>query len=364
MFGRKKAGKTQRLWKEAPDPGNISIAPDAIPDAALAATVLRRVLVEVGGDEVADFALTVQVRADPLTFVVDARWEGAIAVLGDGDAEAAVVLEDAAITLNQWNSQHTVPRLYAEIEGTESADSADSTDGGESSAQIRVCANSELSCGAGVTVQQLDEWMRRALAGVTAAGEFLDARWPDALDEVPEDAEGPEDDRAANTAEESPIADGDITALIVEGNRYGLLGGRTPALILPRLGDGTEVREAGASGRRGNGYLRFAAGPDVALHDGVMSISDSLVLGEVSSDLSGWLHILCDRMNAQPGGVVSVVDNSPSGTALTCALHRPVGSGLSDAQVEDAVTRGRAAVALCTRLLLAEVTGDSEGSDA
>jgi hypothetical protein len=49
---------------------------------------------------------------------------------------------------------------------------------------------------------------------------------------------------------------------------------------------------------------------------------------------------------------------------LTCAVHRPVGSGLSDAQVAHVVGWDRSAVAGTLRLLLAEVTGEDEGEDA
>lgn len=345
MFGRK-SSKTRRQWKDAPDPGAVDVLPDPRPDADLASSVLQRVLVEVGGENVRGFDVTAGVTTGPLTFTVEALWHG-------------VAGEDAGVdtALNRWNAGHTVPRARAELD----------EDG-----RVRVRADSTLTCGAGVTVQQLDEWMRRGLAGFTALGEFLDARWPSA--EVVGD-EGDEDDEEGEASGDADVATGDITALVTDGNRYGLLGGRTPAVLLPRLadavagdgGESTEVRESGASGRRGNGYLRFGSGPDVALHDGTLTVTDGVALGAVDADTLDWLHALCGRVNALPGGVVAVADGAAgedAGTVLTCAVHRPVGSGLSDAQVAHVVAWDRSAVAGTLRLLLAEVTGEDEGADA
>jgi hypothetical protein len=349
MFGRK-SSKTRRQWKDAPDPGTVEVLPDPIPDADLASSVLQRVLVEVGGDNVAGFDVTAGVATGPLTFTVEALWHG---IAGDGGGV------DTA--LNRWNARHTVPRAHAELD----------EDG-----RVRVRADSTLTCGAGVTVQQLDEWMRRGLAGFTALGEFLDARWPSVEVIGDDDDDDDDDDGEVGDSGDADVASGDITALVTDGNRYGLLGGRTPAVLLPRLadavtnrdgGESTEVRESGASGRRGNGYLRFGSGPDVALHDGTLTVTDGVALGAVDADTLDWLHALCGRVNALPGGVVAVADGSAgegTGTVLTCAVHRPVGSGLSDAQVAHVVGWDRSAVAGTLRLLLAEVTGEDEGEDA
>lgn len=324
MFGSKKAAKTHRQWKDAPDPGTVEIIPDARPDAGSVNAVLRRVLAEVGGEAVPGFDVTAEATTEPLTFTVDGLWLRSV----DEDL--------ADTTLNRWNVGHTVPRAHAEL---------------DAEGRVRVRADSQLVCGAGVTIRQLDEWVRRALAGFTALGDFLGQRWPDA--EIVEGA-----GQVTSAGQEAPTADGDITALVTPGNRHGLLGGRTPAVLLPRLGDGTEIKEPGASGRRGNGYMRFDVGPSVALHDGTLTVTDGVELGTLDLDTAEWLHRLCGRMNALSGGVVSVVE----GTSLTCAVHRPVGSGLSDAQLADAVSRDRAAVAETLGILLAEVTG--EGADA
>ncbi|AGP30141.1 YbjN domain-containing protein [Corynebacterium terpenotabidum] len=316
MFGRK-ASTTRRLWKDAPDPGDVEVIPDPHPDAELAASVLRRVLVEVGGEDVAGFDVAVAVSVSPLTFTLEALWRGV------ADATADVIL-------NRWNAGHTVPRVHAEL---------------DEEGRIRVCADSTLVSNSGVTVQQLDEWMRRALAGVSALGAYLSTRWTEGAEPV--------------GSPDLPVASGDITALVTDDNRYGLRGGRTPAVLLPRLRGGeqaTEVKDAGASGRRGNGYLRFPSGPDVVLHDGTLTVTDSVPLGETDADTVDWLCALCGRANAAPGGVVSVVDSGPGGTMLTCAVHRPVGSGLSDSQAADIVTRDRQVVVEALRLLLAEVT--------
>lgn len=353
MFGRK-SPTTKRQWRDAPDPGDVDVLPDPRPDAGLAVTVLRRVLVEVGGtgDTVAGFDVTPVVTAEPLTFTVDALWHGIAGHAGAG-ADSGVG-GGVDTVLNRWNAGHTVPRAHAELDA----------DG-----RVRVRADSVLTCGAGVTVRQLDEWMRRALAGMSALGEFLDARWPDTETtgaEGADSAEGAEGADSADSAVDAAVADGDITALVTDGNRYGLLGGRTPAVLLPRLGDGAEVKESGASGRRGNGYLRFAAGPDAALHDGTLTVTDGVALGPVDADTLDWLHALCGRANALPGGVVAVVDGGgggANGVNLTCAVHRPVGSGLSDAQVEHAVSRDRAVVTETLRLLMAEVTGEDDVAD-
>lgn len=346
MFGRKRSGKTARQWKDAPDPGDVDVLPDPRPDAELATSVLRRVLVEVGGDDLAGFDVAVSAVTDPLVFTVAGRWTGTV------PADAAAT---ATAVLNRWNAGHTVPRAAVEE---------------DAAGRLRVRADSVLGCGAGVTVQQLDEWMRRALAGLSALREYLDARWPVAeLDaDLDADLEDGKADTDADTEADAdgpaapPVATGDITALVTDGNRYGLLGGRTPAVLLARTGTGiagrTETKESGASGRRGNGYLRFAAGPDVALHDGTLSVTDSVALaapGGLDADTTDWLHALCNRVNAFPGGVVAVLD----GATLTCAVHRPVGSGLSDAQLSDAVTRDRVAVGETLRVLMSEIAGDT-----
>ncbi|WP_297008255.1 YbjN domain-containing protein [uncultured Corynebacterium sp.] len=344
MFGRKRP-RARRQWKDAPDPGTVDVLPDPRPEADLASSVLQRVLVEVGGGNVEGFTVSARATTGPLTFTVDALWHG---IAGDG--------VDAS--LNRWNAGHTVPRAHAEL---------------DEEGRVRVRADSALTCGAGVTVQQLDEWMRRGLAGFTALGEYLVARWPAA-----EDVE--DDDADAEGADDAPAASGDITALVTDGNQYGLLGGRTPAVLLPRLaeavkraaksgdgGESTEVRESGASGRRGNGYLRFASGPDVALHDGTLTVTDGVSLGAVDADTLDWLHALCGRVNALPGGVVAVADGAADGgegTVLTCAAHRPVGSGLSDAQVSHVMARDRQVVAETLRLLMSEIAGEDADTDS
>ncbi|MDN6476454.1 YbjN domain-containing protein [Corynebacterium variabile] len=332
MFGRK-SSKTRRQWKDAPDPGTESIAPARHPDAEAASSVVRRVFVEVGGEDVADFDVDVSATTGPLTVRLEAVWHGTVAPTAGLGAGSGV---DTA--LNSWNAGHTVPRAYARLDDSD---------------QIRVCADSVMTCGAGVTVQQLDEWMRRALAGLSALREYLGQRWPGAATD-------------AVAAPVGQVADGDITALVVDGNPYGLLGGKTPAVLLPRIGvevvGRTEVKESGVSGRRGNGYLRFADGPDVALHDGTLSVSSGIALGTPGSldpDTVDWLHALCGRVNALPGSVVAVFD----GANLTCAVHRPVGSGLSDAQLTDAVTRDRVVVRETVLMLLSEIREDSAGTD-
>ena len=123
MFGRK-SSKTRRQWKDAPDPGAVDVLPDPRPDADLASSVLQRVLVEVGGENVRGFDVTAGVTTGPLTFTVEALWHG-------------VAGEDAGVdtALNRWNAGHTVPRARAELD----------EDG-----RVRVRADSTLTCGAGV----------------------------------------------------------------------------------------------------------------------------------------------------------------------------------------------------------------------
>lgn len=345
MFGRK-SSKTRRQWKDAPDPGTESIAPARHPDAEAASSVVRRVFVEVGGEDVADFDVEVSATTGPLTVRLEAVWHGTVAPAAESGAGSGV---DTA--LNRWNAGHTVPRAYARL---------------DDSGQILVCADSVMTCGVGVTVQQLDEWMRRALAGLSALREYLGQRWPGAETDAEDDTGIDDAGTDAVAAPTGPVADGDITALVVDDNPYGLLGGKPPAVLLPRIGaevvGRTEVKESGASGRRGNGYLRFADGPDVALHDGTLSVSSGIALGTPGSldpDTVDWLHALCGRVNALPGSVVAVFD----GANLTCAVHRPVGSGLSDAQLTDAVTRDRVAVRETVLMLLSEIRDDSEGTD-
>ncbi|AWT26939.1 hypothetical protein Csp1_21860 [Corynebacterium provencense] len=365
MFGRRKAPgrsrRTVRQWRHAPDPGETEILPSPQVDPHAASAVLHRVLTEIGGDrpvtQVGGFAVATTVRTAPLTFALEGLWEG------QSDSDSGKLLTLAGT----WNAGHTVPRAQVGV---------------DRSGRVTVTADSELVCGVGVTVQQLDEWLRRALAGFSAFGSFLAERGLQTVaggDRAGGDRAGESGDRQPDAvpvdavpvdAVLEEVAHGDVTAAVTPGNRFGLVGGRTPAVLLARIGTSlegrTEHREPGASGRRGNGYLRFAAGADVALHDGTLSVTDGVTLGSPGSggpesdddtnDVEEWLRALCNRVNTLPGGVVAVFDRG----TLTCAVHRPVGSGLSDAQLDDAVSRDRRAVGEMLRLMAAEISGEAD----
>jgi hypothetical protein len=349
VFGRKKHRKTRREWQDAPDPGKEEVVPDGHPEPRLVRSVVQRVLAEagcaaapVGSSEIhtvaGPFAVTVEVDVDPLTFTVDALWEGHLPA-----ADRSVLR-----ALNSWNVGHTVPRVHAELDGR---------------GTLRVRADSVLTAGAGVTVRQLDEWVRRALAGLSSLTEYLEGLWPGVAGRAREPA-GVSDGMGAY--------DGDLRLLVTSGNRYGLAGGKTPAPSLDRMAellaaDGapmTETREEGASGRRGNGWLRPSepggADADVALHDGTLSVTAGASLGAVDEHTADWVRSLCGATNALPGGVVAVLGEDATGSAtVTCAVHRPVGAGLSDAQLSDALRRDRSLVGRRFRELSGEITGES-----
>lgn len=348
MFGRKKHRKTRREWQDAPDPGKEEVVPDRNAEPRLVRSVMQRVLAEAGctatpsgSSEVhttaSRFTVTLAVDVAPLAFSVDALWNGRLPAT---DRSALGIL-------NNWNVGHTVPRVHAELDGRGS---------------LRVRADSVLTAGAGVTVRQLDEWVRRALAGLTSLSEFLDGQWPGVSHPV-RDADGVSNGMGAYT--------GDLRVLVTAGNRYGLAGGKTPAVTLGRMAallaaDGVETtatREEGAPGRRGNGWLRpvdTGTGADVALHDGALSVTAGAVLGEVDGQTADWVRSLCGASNLLPGGVVAVLGKAADGAAtLTCALHRPVGAGLSDAQLADALRHDRDLVWSRFRELSSEITGET-----
>ncbi len=346
MFGRKKQRKTRREWQDAPDPGKDEVAPDPHAEPRLVTSVVQRVLAEAGcpaassgASEVrtatGPFEVTVAVDVAPLAFSVDALWTG----------ELPATDRSVLHALNEWNVGHTVPRVHAELDGR---------------GMLRVRADSVLTAGAGVTVRQLDEWVRRALAGLSSLAEFLTGQWPDAHAPSPE-----ADDVSAGMGAYT----GDLRLLVTPGNRYGLAGGPTPAVSLDRMAaalatDGmqtTATREEGASGRRGNGWLRpTGTGADTALHDGALSVTAGAALGEIDGPTADWVMSLCGATNMLPGGVVAVLGTAAgTGATLTCALHRPVGSGLSEAQLADVLRHDRDLVWRRYRELSAEITGET-----
>jgi hypothetical protein len=346
MFGRKKQRKTRREWQDAPDPGKDEVAPDPHAEPRLVTSVVQRVLAEAGcpaapsgASEVrtatGPFEVTVAVDVAPLAFSVDALWTG----------ELPATDRSVLHALNEWNVGHTVPRVHAELDGR---------------GMLRVRADSVLTAGAGVTVRQLDEWVRRALAGLSSLAEFLAGQWPDASAPSPE-----ADDVSAGMGAYT----GDLRLLVTPGNRYGLAGGPTPAVSLDRMAaalsaDGvqtTAAREEGASGSRGNGWLRpTGTGADTALHDGALSVTAGAALGEIDGPTADWVMSLCGATNMLPGGVVAVLGTAAgTGATLTCALHRPVGSGLSEAQLTDVLRHDRDLVWRRYRELSAEITGET-----
>ncbi|WP_010120035.1 YbjN domain-containing protein [Corynebacterium nuruki] len=352
MFGRKKQRKTRREWQDAPDPGKDEVAPDSHAEPRQVTSVVQRVLAEAGcpaapsgASEVrtatGPFEVTVAVDVAPLAFSVDALWTG----------ELPATDRSVLHALNEWNAGHTVQRVHAELDGR---------------GTLRVRADSVLTAGAGVTVRQLDEWVRRALAGLSSLAEFLAAQWPDVHAPFPE---------ADDVSTGMGAYTGDLRLLVTPGNRYGLAGGPTPAVSLDRMAacltaDGvrtTATREEGASGRRGNGWLRPTGpdggpgtGADIALHDGALSVTAGAALGEIDGPTADWVMSLCGATNVLPGGVVAVLGTAAgAGATLTCALHRPVGSGLSEAQLAEVLHHDRDLVWRRYRELGAEITGET-----
>ena len=141
------------------------------------------------------------------------------------------------------------------------------------------------------------------------------------------------------------------------------------AAVVP--GETVSIKENGASGRRGNGYVRTvgAAAPDIALHDGTLTVTTGAAFGdagEVPAEALDWLRAVCGQVNTDPDGVVSVVtgDSGDSGDVImTSALHRPVGAGMHDAQLAAVLATARAQVGTRFDGLVAEVTGGSTGGE-
>ena len=360
-----RAGRAGRAPVSAGSAGTASSTVAMLTDAAEVSAELRRALVRVGCDftqqgaegadgaavtdadtravlllQVEDKDAAVLLGRSPLSLVLSADWDGVL----DGDAE------EHRRVLNDWNARHTVPRAVAVLD----------VDG-----DARVHLDSVMDCSAGVSPAQVDEWVRRALAGLSQVTEFLDEQFPDA------DAEGGEDPDAgadADTGGSDAPGTADSTALVA-GEPLTL---DRIAAVVP--GETVSIKENGASGRRGNGYVRTAgaAAPDIALHDGTLTVTTGAAFGdagEVPAEALDWLRAVCGQVNTDPDGVVSVVtgDSGDSGDSgdviMTSALHRPVGAGMHDAQLAAVLATARAQVGARFDGLVAEVTGGSTGGE-
>jgi hypothetical protein len=272
--------------------------------------------------EAADAAIVVG--ESPLSLTFSADW------LGLPDADAV----DQRRVLNDWNAHHTVPRATGVLD----------EDG-----DARVHLDTVLTCRSGVTDAQVDEWVRRALAGVSQIVEYLDETWPD-VDVVELEA-----DRAEATAGADDVPDAAELA-------------KADTVTLERIaasvsGETVTVQEDGASGRRGNGYIRpvgAAGAADVALHDGTLTITSGAVFGGLESMPEGtldWLSVVCGQLNSHPDGAVAVASVTEDGeVTVTCAVHLPVGAGLTDEQLTGTVDDGLALVGARFDALIASVT--------
>ena len=373
-----RAGRAGRAPVSAGSAGTASSTVAMLTDAAEVSAELRRALVRVGCDftqqgaegadgaavtdadtrevlllQVEDMDAAVLLGRSPLSLVLSADWDGVL----DGDAE------EHRRVLNDWNARHTVPRAVAVLD----------VDG-----DARVHLDSVMDCSAGVSPAQVDEWVRRALSGLSQVTEFLDEQFPDAarveLEDAAEepsedaDAEGGEDPDAgadADTGGSDAPDTADSTALVA-GEPVTL---DRIAAVVP--GETVSIKENGASGRRGNGYVRTvgAAAPDIALHDGTLTVTTGAAFGdagEVPAEALDWLRAVCGQVNTDPDGVVSVVtgDSGDSGDVImTSALHRPVGAGMHDAQLAAVLATARAQVGTRFDGLVAEVTGGSTGGE-
>ncbi|MGO1949772.1 MAG: YbjN domain-containing protein [Mycobacteriaceae bacterium] len=328
MFGR----GNRKSHRDARD----AAAPDVLTESAEVTAAVRRVVAHIGcgyspdggnvlrlGVEDVDTSVTVE--TSPLALTLGAVWLG----LPGED------VKDVRRVLNDWNGGHSVPRTWT----------APDEDG-----DLRVLADTTMTCAAGVTAAQIDEWARRALAGLSELSDFLEGQWPDA-----EYMEADELDDAGDETEPEPT----LSALQpVTLERI--------AEVIP--GKTVTTSEDGASGRRGNGFVRPVggndAGADIALHERVMTVTAGAVFGEADADAVDWLRDVCTQASALPGGAVSVVDEAGAGdnagVTVTCALHRPVGAGLADVQLVDAVSRDRETVERCFGELIAVITGDTD----
>lgn len=368
-----RAGRAGRAPESAGSAGTASSTVAMLTDAAEVSAELRRALVRVGCDftqqgaegadgaavtdadtravlllQVEDMDAAVLLGRSPLSLVLSADWDGVL----DGDAE------EHRRVLNDWNARHTVPRAVAVLD----------VDG-----DARVHLDSAMDCSAGVGPAQVDEWVRRALAGLSQVTEFLDEQFPDAarveLEDAAEepsedaDAEGGEDPDAGADAGGSDAPDTADSTALVAGEPVTL---DRIAAVVP--GETVSIKENGASGRRGNGYVRTvgAAAPDIALHDGTLTVTTGAAFGdagEVPAEALDWLRAVCGQVNTDPDGVVSVVTGDSGDVIMTSALHRPVGAGMNDAQLAAVLATARAQVGVRFDGLVAEVTGGSTGGE-
>lgn len=332
MFGRRRNKRGAASADSSKAPG---AAVELLDGSAELAEELRRALVRVdcghSVDEDSRPVLSVQVEdmdaavllgSSPLSLMLSADWDGVLE--GDPDHHRSV--------LNDWNAAHTVPRAVAVLDA----------DG-----EARVHLDTVMDCSAGVSPAQVDEWVRRALAGLSQVTEFLDEEFPDARRVEPQEDHAVEDtdDEVGDTAD---LAAGEKVTL----DRI--------AAVLP--GETVSIKEDGASGRRGNGYVRTvgAAAPDIALHDGTLTVTTGAAFGdagEVPEDAPAWLRVVCAQVNTEPDGVVSVVTEDSGEIVMTCALHRPVGAGMSEVQLSAVITAARKQVGHRFSGLVAEVTG-------
>ncbi|HIW92723.1 MAG TPA: YbjN domain-containing protein [Candidatus Corynebacterium avicola] len=338
MFGRL---RNKRAAASADSAKASGATAELLTGSAELADELRRALIrvecghtEVSVDEdsrpvlslqVEDMDAAVALGRSPLCLVLTADWDGVL----EGERCAEVHRS----VLNDWNAAHTVPRAVAVLDA----------DG-----EARVHLDTVMDCSAGATPAQVDEWVRRALAGLSQVTEFLDEEYPDAR------RVGSPDDDAQEDTEVTEVAD---TAELVAGEKVTL---DRIAAVLP--GETVSIKEDGASGRRGNGYVRTvgAAAPDIALHDGTLAVTTGAAFGdtgEVPDDAVAWLHAVCAQVNTEPDGVVSVVTVDEGEIIMTCALHRPVGAGMGEAQLSAVITAAREQVGHRFSGLVAEVTG-------
>lgn len=335
------------------------VFPAKHPDPALAANLLQ-VLIPATDHSISildgttlriedlaceDLDVTIRVKDGPLRFEATMDWHGTL------DGEDFIATQE---TINAWNAEHTAPRVFGYQAG----------DG-----HIRLAADTILAAYAGVSIRQLDEWVRLTLTAVDALSHYLELHWPSAP-RFPMMPQGAEQALVVSgeTADVATVEE-KLLAFATPDNRFGLLGGPTSPVTLERIADlfaaGSGHRpQVEKDGGTGNGVVPIGWGQanvDVALHEGTVTITSGARFGELDPDTIGYLLSVCSRWNTNAAGTVAVVrkvaDSGEPMWTLTVALHHLVGTGMTDVQLETIVKTSCETVSTGLENLIAEVTG-------
>lgn len=248
--------------------------------------------------------------------------------------------------LNAWNDSRIAPRVFEhqDING-----------------HTHVRGELILTSYQGLSIAQLDEWVRLSLAAVHSLHTYLHQNWPHTAT-VPTEFDVP-DSPVVIEAYDATVADTEdkLAQFVTRDNPFGLLGGAATPVSLDRIAD----MFAASFGQRppvqfidehGNGTVPIGwddVAIDVSLHGPVLTVSASADFGVHSPEALEYLLTVCNRWSTNRAGMVSVLrgfdtpdDAVAPGTGATndrrdavvmTALHLLVDTGMSDDQLESAV---------------------------